>query len=79
MIPEIEEKFKIINWLRNQRIEYDEKFKEFQVEDQANFVIHNATVNILINNLKEEINEIAKENGNSYQDENGYTIWVKPD
>ena len=79
MIPEIEEKFKIINWLRNQRIEYDEKFKEFQVEDQANFIIHNATVNILINNLKEEINEIAKENGNSYQDENGYTIWVKPD
>ena len=26
MIPEIEDKFKIINWLRNQRVGYDEKF-----------------------------------------------------
>ena len=68
MIPEIEEKFKIINWLRNQRVGYDEKFI---------FVIHNATVKTLINNLKYEINEIAKEHGNSYVDDNGNTVWVK--
>ena len=68
MIPEIEDKFKIINWLRNQRVGYDEKF---------NFVFHNATVNTLINKLKSEINEIAKEYGNSYVDENGNTVWVK--
>ena len=68
MIPEIEDKFKIINWLRNQRVGYDEKF---------NFVFRNAIVNTLINNLKSEINEIAKEHGNSYVDENGKTVWVK--
>ena len=70
MIPEIEDKFKIINWLRNQRVGYDEKF---------NFVFRNAIVNTLINNLKSEINEIAKEHGNSYLDENGNTVWVKSD
>ena len=68
MIPEIEDKFKIINWLRNQRVGYDEKF---------NFVFRNAIVNTLINNLKSEINEIAKEYGNSYLDEDGNTVWVK--
>ena len=70
MIPEIEDKFKIINWLRNQRVGYDEKF---------NFVFRNAIVNTLINNLKSEINEIAKEYGNSYLDEDGNTVWVKSD
>ena len=70
MIPEIEDKFKIINWLRNQRVGYDEKF---------NFVFRNAIVNTLINKLKSEINEIAKEHGNSYLDENGNTVWVKSD
>lgn len=44
MMPEIEEKFKIIN---------------------------------LIDDLKSEINEIAKEYGNSYVDDNGNTVWVK--
>ena len=68
MIPEIEDKFKIINWLRNQRVGYDEKF---------NFVFRNAIVNTLINKLKSEINEIAKEYGNSYLDENGNTVWVE--
>ena len=68
MIPEIEDKFKIINWLRNQRVGYDEKF---------NFVFRNAIVNTLINKLKSDINEIAKEHGNSYLDENGNTVWVE--
>ena len=31
----------------------------------------------LIDKLKSEINEIAKEYGNSYLDENGNTVWVK--
>ena len=77
MIPEIEDKFKIINWLRSQRHGYDKDFERLKVADQANLVTINATINMLIDNLKDEINEIAKEYGNSYVDDNGNTVWVK--
>ena len=77
MIPEIEEKFKIINWLRSQRHGYDKEFEKMKVVDQANLVTINATINMLIVNLKSEINEIAKEYGNSYIDDNGNTVWVE--
>ena len=66
MIPEIEDKFKIINWLREQRP--DKKYKNYFLEGWIEFQI---------NKLKSEINEIAKEHGNSYLDENGNTVWVK--
>ena len=77
MIPEIEEKFKIINWLREQRIEYDENFEKLPVRHQANIVLLNGTVESFIDKLKSEINEIAKEHGNSYVDDNGDMVWVK--
>lgn len=77
MIPEIEEKFKIINWLRSQRHGYDKEFEKMKVVDQANLVTINATINMLIDNLKDEINEIAKEHGNSYVDDKGNTVWVE--
>lgn len=77
MIPEIEDKFKIINWLRSQRHGYDKHFEKLKVVDQANLVTINATINALIDKLKSEINEIAKEYGNSYVDDNGNTVWVE--
>lgn len=79
MIPEIEEKFKIINWLRDQRTKQDESFQKMSRIEQSRLISLNYSIGDLIRKLKFEINEIAKENGNSYQDENGYTIWVKPD
>ena len=66
MIPEIYDKFVVINWLREQRP--DKKYKNYFLEGWIEFQI---------NKLKSEINEIAKENGNSYVDENGKTVWVK--
>lgn len=77
MMPEIDEKFKIINWLRSQRHGYDKDFEKLKVTDKANIVTINATINMLIDNLKDEINEIAKEHGNSYVDDNGNTAWVE--
>ena len=66
MIPEIEEKFKIINWLREQRP--DKKYKNYFLEGWIEFQI---------NKLQSEINEISKEHGNSYVDDNGDMVWVK--
>ena len=66
MIPEIYDKFKVINWLREQRP--DKKYKNYFLEGWIEFQI---------NKLKSEINEITKEYGNSYLDENGKTVWVK--
>lgn len=77
MIPEIHDKFIVMNWLREQRIEYDENFEKLPVRHQANIVALNGTVETFINKLKSEINEIAKEHGNSYVEENGDMVWVK--
>lgn len=77
MIPEIEEKFKIINWLRGQKVDYDENFEKLPVRHQANIVALNGTIESFVNKLKSEINEIAKEHGNSYIDDNGDMVWVK--
>ena len=66
MIPEIYDKFVVINWLREQRP--DKKYKNYFLEGWIEFQI---------NKLKFEINEIAKEHGNSYLDENGNTVLVK--
>lgn len=77
MIPEIEEKFKIINWMRERKIGYDDEFEKLPVQHQANIVALNATIESLIGKLQSEINEIAKEHGNSYVDDNGATVWVE--
>ena len=77
MIPEIHDKFIVMNWLREQRIEYDENFEKLPVRHQANIATFNATIESLIGKLKSEINEIAKERGNSYIDDNGDMVWVK--
>ena len=77
MIPEIEEKFKIINWMRERKIGYDDEFEKLPVQHQAIIVTLNATIESLIGKLKSEINEIDKEHGNSYFDDNGNVVWVK--
>ena len=77
MIPEIYDKFVVINWLREQKIEYDKQFEKLLVRYQANIVMLNSFIETFIDKLKDEINEIAKEHGNSYVDENGDTVWVK--
>ena len=77
MIPEIEEKFKVINWLRGQKVDYDENFEKLPVRHQANIVALNGTIESFVNKLKSEINEIAKEHGNSYVDDNGNSVWVE--
>lgn len=66
MIPEIYDKFQVIHWLREQRP--DKKYKNYFLEGWIEFQI---------NKLQSEINEIAKEHGNSYRDENGNMVWVK--
>ena len=77
MIPEIEDKFKIVNWLREQKVGYDENFEKLPVRHQANIAVLNGTIESFVNKQKSEINEIAKEYGNSYLDDNGNTVWVK--
>ena len=77
MIPEIYDKFVVINWLREQKVDYDENFEKLPVRHQANIVALNGTTESFVNKLKSEINEIAKENGNSYVDENGNTVWAE--
>ena len=77
MIPEIEEKFKIINWMRERRIRYDDEFEKLPVQHQAYIVSLNETIESLVCKLKSEINEIDKEHGNSYIDDNGNVVWVK--
>ena len=66
MIQEVYDKFKVINWLREQRP--DKKYKNYFLEGWIEFQI---------NKLKSEINEIAKEHDNSYVDDNGNTVWIK--
>ena len=77
MIPEIHDKFIVMNWLREQKIDYDENFEKLTVRHQTNIVALNGTIESFVNKLKSEINEIAKEYGNSYLDENGNTVWVE--
>lgn len=77
MIPEIHDKFIVMNWLREQKVDYDENFEKLPVRHQTNIVALNGTIESFVNKLKSEINEIAKEYDNSYLDENGNTVWVK--
>ena len=77
MIPEIEDKFKIINWLREQKHIHNDKFMRLQRCEQSRLINRTYIISDLIDKLKSEINEIAKEYGNSYLDENGNTVWVK--
>ena len=77
MIPEIHDKFIVMNWLREQKVGYDENFEKLPVRHQANIVALNGTIESFVNKLKSEINEIAKEHGNSYVDDNGNTVWIK--
>ena len=77
MIPEIHDKFIVMNWLREQKVDYDENFEKLPVRHQTNIVALNGTKESFVDKLKSEINEIAKEYGNSYLDENGDTVWVK--
>lgn len=76
MIPEIYGKFQIIHWLREQKVEYDDEFEKLPVQHQSNIFALNGTIESLINKLQSEINEIAKEHGNSYRDENGDMVWI---
>lgn len=77
MIPEIEEKFKIINWLKGQRTKQDESFQKLSRFEQSRLISLNYSIGDLIRKLEFEINEIAKEYGNSYVDDKGNTVWVK--
>ena len=77
MIPEIHDKFIVMNWLREQKVDYDENFEKLPVRHQTNIVALNGTIESFVNKLKSEINEIAKEHGNSYLDVYGDTVWVK--
>ena len=77
MIPEIEEKFKIINWLRGQRHIHNKKFQQLNQSQQGYLIDRTYVIKDLIEILQQEINEIAKENGNSYVDGNGNTVWVE--
>ena len=77
MIPEIEEKFIVINWLREQKHIHNDKFMRLPRCEQSRLINRTYMINDLIDKLKSEINEIAKEYGNSYLDENGNTVWVK--
>ena len=52
-------------------------FEKLPVRHQANIVALNGTIESFVDKLKSEINEIAKEYGNSYLDEDGNTVWVK--
>ena len=79
MIPEIEDKFKIINWLREQKHVHNNKFMRLPRCEQSRLIDRTYIISDLIDKLKSEINEIAKEHGNSYLDENGNTVWVKSD
>lgn len=77
MIPEIHDKFIVMNWLREQKVDYDENFEKLPVRHQTNIAALNGTIESFVNKLKSEINEIAKEYDNSYVDDNGNTVWVK--
>lgn len=77
MIPEIEEKFKIINWLRGQRHIHNKKFQQLNQSQQGYLINRTYVIKDLIEILQQEINEIAKEHGNSYVDDNGNTVWVE--
>ena len=69
MIPEIEDKFKIINWLREQKHIHNGKFMRLPRCEQSRMINQTYMISDLIDKLKYEINEIAKEHGNSYLDE----------
>ena len=77
MIPEIHDKFIVMNWLREKKVDYDENFEKLPVRHQTNIVALNGTIESFVDKLKSEINEVAKEYGNSYVDDNGNTVWVK--
>ena len=74
MIPEIEDKFKIINWLREQKHVHNDKFMRLPRCEQSRLINQTYIISDLIDKLKSEINEIAKEHGNSYVDENSKTV-----
>ena len=77
MIPEIHDKFKIINWLREQNHVHNDKFMRLPRSEQSRLINQTYIISDLIDKLKSEINKIAKEHGNSYVDDNGKTVWVK--
>lgn len=77
MIPEIEEKFKIIEWLRSKRHVNNSQFQQLSQSQQGYLINRTYVIKDLIEILQQEINEIAKEHGNSYRDENGEMVWVK--
>lgn len=77
MIPEIHDKFKIINWLREQKHVHNDKFMRLPISEQSRLINQTYVISDLIDKLKTEINEIAKEYGNSYVDDKGNTVWVE--
>ena len=77
MIPEIEEKFKIINWLRTKRHVHNIEFMQLAQSQQGYLINRTYVIKDLIEILEQEINEIAKAHGNSYVDDNGNTVWVE--
>ena len=79
MIPEIEDKFKIINWLRQQKHIHNDKFMRLPRCEQSRLINQTYIISDLIDKLKSEIKEIDKAHGNSCVDDNGNTVWVKSD
>ena len=77
MIPEIHDKFIVMNWLREQKHIHNDKFMRLPMCEQSRLINRTYMINDLIDKLKSEINEVAKEYGNSYLDDNGNTVWVK--
>ena len=55
MIPEIHDKFIVMNWLREQKVDYDENFEKLPVRHQTNIVALNGTIESFVNKLKSEI------------------------
>ena len=77
MIPEIHDKFIVMNWLREQKHIHNDKFMRLPRCEQSRLINRTYIISDLIDKLKSEINEIAKEYGNSYVDDNGNTVWVE--